>query len=416
MKKVSIIGSTGSIGKQTLDIASAHKDELSIVALAAGGRSLQELANQVVEFAPELVSVPTQENVKELRELLGSFKSDLKDNTKSHSEPDSKQEQRRSFDPKTVEILHGAEGLEQVATISSADTLVTGVVGFLGVGPTLAAIKKGKKIALANKETLVAAGAVIMPALKEHGASIVPVDSEHSAIFQSMVGHTTDDLECIWLTGSGGPFRTWTIDQIKSATKDDALKHPNWSMGPKITIDSATMMNKGLEIIEARWLFNLEPARINVLVHPQSILHSAVQFVDGSIVGQLGVPDMRLPIHYAIFHPERVGSQRVPRLDLVEIAKLTFEAPDYEKFPCLKIAKEVAASEGTMACVLNAANEVVVEAFLAGGLKFHTISDHINKVLDRHNEITKPSLEDILEADRWARHEAASLLKAESIV
>lgn len=416
MKKISIIGSTGSIGKQTLDIASAHKEELSIVALAAGGRSLQELANQVAEFQPELVSVPTEEDVKELKALLSSLPNNSNVNTKDQQKADGKPSgDHRAVDLKSIEILHGAEGLEQVATISSADTLVTGVVGFLGVGPTLAAIKKGKKIALANKETLVAAGAVIMPALKEHGASIVPVDSEHSAIFQSLVGHTTDDLECIWLTGSGGPFRTWSIEQIKSATKDDALKHPNWSMGPKITIDSATMMNKGLEIIEARWLFDLEPARINVLVHPQSILHSAVQFVDGSIVGQLGVPDMRLPIHYAIFHPQRVGSQRVPRLDLVEIAKLTFEAPDYEKFPCLKIAKEVAATEGTMACVLNAANEVVVEAFLAGGLKFHTIADHIKKVLDRHNEITKPTLEDILEADRWARHEAASLLKAESI-
>jgi len=384
LKRISLIGSTGSIGKQTLDIAKAHRDEIRVMGLAAGGRSLDELVEQIVTFEPEIVSVPTENDAQKLKELLGSRGA-------------------------KTQIACGDQGLVDVATVDGIDTLVTGVVGFLGVKPTYEAIKKGTTIALANKETLVAAGSVIMPLAKEHGAKIVPVDSEHSAIFQSLSGFETKDIESIWLTGSGGPFRTWSIEEIKSATKDDALKHPNWSMGPKITIDSATMMNKGLEIIEAHWLFDLPQEKIEVLIHPQSILHSAVQFVDGSVIGQLGVPDMRLPIHYALFHPARVASSRVPRLDLTELAKLTFEKPDYEKFRCLKIAKEIASEDNTLPCVLNAANEVVVEAFLNGAIKFHTIPDYIKRVLDRHKPTSKPTLDDILEADRWARQEAGSL-------
>ncbi len=388
MKKISLIGSTGSIGKQTLDIARAHKSDLEIVGLSAGGRSLQQLAEQIAEFSPQIVSVPTEEDLVELKEHLA----------------------RLNFKNK-VEFVCGDAGLIDVATADGIDTLVTGVVGFLGVKPTYEAIKKGTTIALANKETLVAAGCVIMPLAKKHNASIVPVDSEHSAIFQSLSGFSTDDIEKILLTGSGGPFRTWSLDQIKNATIDDALKHPNWSMGKKITIDSASMMNKGLEIIEAHWLFDVAPDKIEVVVHPQSILHSAVQFVDGSIVGQLGVPDMRLPIHYALFHPERIPSSRVPRLDLTQLTGLTFERPDYEKFRCLKIAKEVASSHDTLPCVLNAANEVIVEAFLNGAVKFHTIPDYINSVLERHKPTTNPALEDILEADSWGREAAASLVK-----
>ncbi len=386
MKKISLIGSTGSIGKQTLDIARAHPDDISVRGLAAGGRSLAELAEQVQYFKPEIVSVPTANDAKALRDLLSGG------------------------DEKKTRITHGESGLIEVATVPGIETLVTGVVGFLGVRPTYEAIKKGTTIALANKETLVAAGCVIMPLAKQHNAKIVPVDSEHSAIFQSLSGFETKDLESIWLTGSGGPFRTWTIEQIANATIDDALKHPNWSMGPKITIDSATMMNKGLEIIEAHWLFDLPPEKIDVLIHPQSILHSAVQFVDGSVIGQLGVPDMRLPIHYALFHPARVPSSRVPRLDLTEISKLTFEKPDYEKFRCLKIAKEIASEDNTLACVLNAANEVIVEAFLNGAIKFQTIPDHIYRVLERHKPSSKPTLDDILDADRWARQEAGALV------
>lgn len=388
MKRISLIGSTGSIGKQTLDIAKAHPEHIQVLGLAAGGRSPGELAEQIIAFAPQLVSVPNPEDEDRLKEEL----------------------LERGANCSKTRITSGGTGLIEVATLEGIDTLVTGVVGFLGVKPTYEAIKRGTTIALANKETLVAAGSVIMPLAKKHNARIVPVDSEHSAIFQSLSGFTTNDIESIWLTGSGGPFRTWSVDEIKNATINDALKHPNWSMGPKITIDSATMMNKGLEIIEARWLFDLPPEKIEVLIHPQSVLHSAVQFVDGSVIGQLGVPDMRLPIHYALFHPERVPSGRVPRLDLTEIARLTFEKPDYEKFRCLKIAKEVAEESSTLACVLNAANEVIVESFLNGAIKFHTIADYIKRVLDRHKATSNPTLDDILEADRWARQEAGSLV------
>lgn len=390
MKKISLLGSTGSIGRQTLDIAAAHQDKIKVLGLAAGGKTLPLLADQIRIFSPELVSVPKEEDAQKLRELL----------------------EKRGDSSKKIEITFGEEGLIQIATLSGIDTLVTGVVGFLGVKPTYEAVKRGTTVALANKETLVAAGSVIMPLAQKQGAKIVPVDSEHSAIFQSLSGFETTDIEYILLTGSGGPFRTWTKDQIRVATIDDALHHPNWSMGPKITIDSATMMNKGLEIIEARWLFNVRADQIRVVIHPQSILHSAVQFIDGSVVGQLGVPDMRLPIHYALFHPERVESSRVPRLNLAEVGQLSFEEPDYEKFRCLKIAKEVAADESTLACVLNAANEVIVQAFLNGAIKFHTIPDQIKRVLDRHIATSDPTLDDILEADSWARREAASLMGA----
>lgn len=385
-KKISLLGSTGSIGRQTLDIASAHKDIIEVVALAAGAGNLDVLADQIREFRPAVVSVPTFENRKSLIERLGS---DV-----------------------LVEIETGSKGLETVAAESGADTVVTGVVGFLGLKPTAKAIEKGKTIALANKETLVAAGSAVMPMVQKYGAKIVPVDSEHSAIFQSMCGHTKTDVQSIWLTASGGPFRTWTKEQIDGATRGDALQHPNWNMGPKITIDSATLMNKGLEIVEARWLFDITADKIRVVVHPQSILHSAVEFVDGSIVGQMGLPDMRLPIHYALFHPERVYSDRVPRLDLTTLSQLTFEEPDAQRFACLAIARKVAAEDNTNACVMNAANEIVVAAFLNERIAFSDIPRLIEQVLEKHKPISKPSLDDILEADRWARQEADNLLKS----
>jgi 1-deoxy-D-xylulose-5-phosphate reductoisomerase len=389
LKHISLLGSTGSIGKQTLDVVESHKDQLRVVALAAGSRNLEELARQIHQFAPEVVSVPTAEDASQLSNLLGQK-------------------------PKALSIEYGDQGLEMVASHPLAQTVVTGVVGFLGLRPTIAAIKKGKTIALANKETMVAAGSIIVPLLAKHQASIVPVDSEHSAIFQALADTSPmqqrrEQIAQLILTGSGGPFRTWTSEQIKNATIDDALKHPNWSMGPKITIDSATLMNKGLEIIEARWLFDLSPTKIRVVIHPQSILHSAVEFIDGSIVGQLGVPDMRLPIHYAIFYPERVHSDRVPRLNLVDIAKLTFEEPDVERFPCLRIAREIALHDDTLPCVLNAANEIVVGLFLEKKITFGEIPTYIERVLDKHNAVSKPDLEDILEADRWARLEARQL-------
>ena len=385
-KKISLLGSTGSIGRQTLDIAGAHKDSLEIVALAAGASNLDLFAEQIKQFRPSIVCVPRDEDRKALKERLSPG---------IH-----------------VEIETGSSGLETVAAESGADTVVTGVVGFLGLKPTAKAIEKGKTIALANKETLVAAGSAIMPMVKKYTAKIVPVDSEHSAIFQSLSGYSTDDVDSIWLTASGGPFRTWSKEQIDSATKGDALKHPNWNMGQKITIDSATLMNKGLEIVEARWLFDIPAKRIRVVVHPQSILHSAVEFVDGSIVGQMGLPDMRLPIHYALFHPERVHSERVPRLDLTTLSQLTFEEPDKERFPCLAIAQKVAGDDNTSACVMNAANEIVVAAFLAERIAFKDIPRLIEGVLEKHKPVSNPSLDDILEADRWARQEADNLLKS----
>ena len=395
MKRISLIGSTGSIGKQTLNISRASKGEIEVLGLAAGSLTLAELALQILEFKPRCVSVPEEKDIDELKECLRNS---------------SKDEGQTQDWNRNTEFVSGETGLISVATLDDIDALVTAVVGFKGLRPTIEAIKRGTTIALANKETLVAGGSLVMPLAKRHNAKIVPVDSEHSAIFQSLAGETQDKVDYIWLTGSGGPFRTWTLDQIRNATIDDALKHPNWAMGPKITIDSATMMNKGLEVIEARWLFDMHPSRIKVVVHPQSILHSAVEFVDGSIVGQMGVPDMRLPIHYALFHPQRVSSDRVPRLNLLEVSQLTFEAPDEEKFPCLRLAREIAGRDDTTACVLNAANEIVVESFLKGRVKFHTIADHINRVLERHNATEQPSLEDILEADHWARQEAQTLV------
>lgn len=399
---VSIIGSTGSIGKQTLDIARAHSPALSgsaeeairIVALAAGKSKLEDLKEQILEFQPDLVSVPDQASKEELFNRL-------KEHGKSLPLPT---------------IMVGEEGLLACAEHPQAGTLVTAVVGFLGVKPTLAAIKQGKRIALANKETMVAAGHLVQELAARHQAVIVPVDSEHSAIFQSLEASLLrgrpQEIEQVLLTGSGGPFRTWSKEAIASATISDALNHPNWSMGAKITIDSATLMNKGLEIIEARWLFQVPESKIKVVIHPQSILHSAVEFVDGSIVGQLGLPDMRLPIHYAIFYPERVPSTRVPRLSLSQIKQLTFEEPDLERFPCLALCQEVARRDDSSACVLNAANEIVVESFLKGKIGFSGIARTLERVVGEHKPIKAPSLEDILECDKWARHQASLTLAA----
>ncbi|MBS1993358.1 MAG: 1-deoxy-D-xylulose-5-phosphate reductoisomerase [Cyanobacteria bacterium SZAS LIN-3] len=392
-KRISIIGSTGSIGTQTLDIARAHKDLISVRGLAAGSKNLQLLCEQIKEFRPALVSVPDAAAVEHIKNFIGSEK----------------------LPP--VEIIPGMEGLVALAEDDQSDVLVTAVVGFLGVKPTLAAIKRGKIIALANKETMVAAGHLVVELAAKHSATIVPVDSEHSAIFQSLLpslqkNAVQTEVAKLLLTGSGGPFRTWSKEQMESATREDALKHPNWSMGAKITIDSATMMNKGLEIIEARWLFNLPVSKIQVVIHPQSILHSAVEFVDGSIVGQMGLPDMRLPIHYALFYPDRVPSERVPRMSLAAIGQLTFEEPDLEKFPCLALAREAATVDDSKACVLNGANEIVVDSFLKGEIKFVDIPRNLERVLSEHKPIKSPSLEDILDADQWARERARLVLTA----
>jgi 1-deoxy-D-xylulose-5-phosphate reductoisomerase len=385
VKRIAILGSTGSIGRQTLDIARAQAADLKVVALAAGAKNLELLCQQATEFKPELICVPTAEAAKEVARQLGS---------------------------NAPEIAYGEEGLIALATHGSVETLVTAVVGFLGLKPTAAAVRAGKTIALANKETLVAAGSVIMPMAKQYGANIVPVDSEHSAIFQSLSSYQSKDIKNIWLTGSGGPFRTWDKAKIAQAKIEDALRHPNWAMGAKITIDSATLMNKGLEVIEARWLFDIEPERIRVIIHPQSILHSAVEFVDNSVVGQMGLPDMRLPIHFAIFYPERVSSVEVPPLNLIKLGSLTFEEPDFDRFPCLRLAKEVASKEDTSACVLNAANEIAVDAFLKGRIKFMEIPELIERVLNKTNFVSKPSLEQIIDADEQSRKTTSDLMTA----
>ena len=360
-----------------------------MLALSAGGNNIELLAQQVCEFAPQLVSLPSSDAASRLKELLGDKAS-----------------------AKKTEIIAGEDSSCQVAELSETDTVVSGVVGARGIKPTAAAARAGKTIALANKETLVAAGSVIMPMVHAHNAKLVPVDSEHSAIHQSLSGFGVKDLKRIILTGSGGPFRTWSKGKIEAATRDDALKHPNWAMGQKITIDSATLMNKGLEIIEARWLFGVPASAIDVVIHPQSILHSAVEFVDGSIVGQMGQPDMHLPIHYALYYPERKSSTQVPPLDLIKAASLSFEAPDFERFPCLRLAKEVAVRDDSAAAVLNAANEELVYAFLKQLISFMDIPRYVEKILALHKAISEPTLDDILEADKWARQAAHELLGA----
>ncbi len=392
-KCISIIGSTGSIGTQTLDIARAHKDRISVCALAAGSKNLPLFCQQIKEFKPALVCLPDDETGAQVRTFIQAEKL------------------------AKIEIMTGEAGLVAVAEHPQADLLVTAVVGFLGVKPTLAAIKCGKVIALANKETMVAAGHLVVAMAEKYKSTIVPVDSEHSAIFQSLLPSLQKDsvnreVAKILLTGSGGPFRTWSREQMERATISDALKHPNWSMGAKITIDSATLMNKGLEVIEARWLFNLPAEKIEVVIHPQSILHSAVEFVDGSIVGQMGLPDMRLPIHYALFYPDRIVSERVPRLSLPAIGSLTFEQPDLERFPCLALAREAAAVDDSKACVLNGANEIVVDSFLKGQIRFLDIPRNLERVLAEHKPVKSPSLEDILECDRWARERARMVMTA----
>lgn len=387
MKRLSILGSTGSIGRQTLDIVRAHPEDFCVEALSAGGKNLELLAQQALEFRPAAISVPSSQAAKSLAEVLcaNAYKPD---------------------------ILTGEEGACLAASLPQADTVVSGVVGARGIKPTAAAARAGKTIALANKETLVAAGSIIMPMVLANHARIVPVDSEHSAIHQSLSGFSSKDIKRIILTGSGGPFRSWTKQQIESATVDDALKHPNWAMGPKITIDSATLMNKGLEIIEARWLFAIPAHTISVLIHPQSILHSAVEFIDGSVVGQMGLPDMHLPIHYALYYPERKASTQVPLLDLIKVANLSFEAPDYKRFPCLRLATEVAALDDSTAAVLNAANEELVNAFLNRRISFMEIARYVETILELHQSVSRPTLDDILEADKWARQASQELLGA----
>ncbi len=375
MKKLSVLGSTGSIGCNVLEIAGMFPDRFTILALT-GGTNIDLLASQIEKFRPKVASVLTKDLADKLSERISS---DIK-----------------------TEILFGSEGYIRAATLSGIDIVVSSIVGSAGLLPTIAAIEKGYDIALANKETLVMAGEYVMNLASSKGVSILPVDSEHSAIFQCLSGQRIEDFDKIHLTASGGPFRNKPFSEFKYITTEDALSHPTWSMGRKISIDSATLMNKGLEVIEAVHLFNVSHKQIEVIIHPQSIVHSMVSFIDGSVIAQLGVPDMKGAIAYAITYPERMPiKQPVP--DFAKLSNLTFENPDTDKFPCLKLAFEAIKTGETMPCVMNAANEVAVAAFLDRKISFTDIANVINKTMEKHDLIKSPNLEDIISADDWAR-------------
>ena len=369
MKKVAILGSTGSIGTQTLEVARENGD-LQITALAAGG-NVDLMEKQIREFHPALAAMWTEEKAKELRDRV----KDL-----------------------PVKVVSGMDGLLEVATDPASEILVTAIVGMIGIRPTIAAMKAGKDIALANKETLVTAGHIIMPLADECHVKILPVDSEHSAIFQCLNGEHKDQLKKILLTASGGPFRGKKKEELKNVQVEDALKHPNWSMGRKITIDSATLVNKGLEMMEARWLFGVEPKDIQIVVQPKSIIHSMVEFVDGAVIAQLGTPDMKLPIQYALYYPNR---RHLPgdRLDFWTLNQITFEKPDMENFPGLKLAFEAAAAGGTMPTVYNAANERAVAKFLDRKIGFLDIPEIIGSCMAEHKVTENPTVEQILETE-----------------
>ncbi|MBA4397013.1 MAG: 1-deoxy-D-xylulose-5-phosphate reductoisomerase [Syntrophus sp. (in: bacteria)] len=383
MKNISILGSTGSIGVNTLNVVLQNEMQFSIVGLAAG-RNIDLLKAQIEQFRPMIAAVMDETHALRLKERL-------------------------PCDCKT-EILWGPAGYREVARVPEAEMVVSAMVGSAGLAPTLEAIDAGKHIALANKETLVAAGHLVVEKAREKKIQILPVDSEHSAIFQCLQGQREQDVRRIILTASGGPFRTFTSTQLEQVTPADALKHPNWDMGRKITVDSASMMNKGLEIIEAKWLFGLDIDRIDVLVHPQSIIHSMVEFVDGSVMAQLGIPDMRIPIAYAMSFPSRMPACGV-FLDFLKATPLEFFQPDPERFPCLKLACDAGRAGGTLPVVLNGANEVAVEAFLKEEIKFTQIPVVIAEALSRHRSFSSPIIEEILEADGWSRREANKIIK-----
>lgn len=371
MKKISLLGSTGSIGTQTLDVVRNYPEEFQVTALAASS-NIEKLEEQIREFKPKMAVVFNEAKAEELKQKI----QDL-----------------------DVEVLSGMDGLLAAATEESADIVLTAVVGMIGIRPTIAAIEAGKDIALANKETLVTAGHLIMPLAKEKGVKILPVDSEHSAIFQSLQGENRGQIHKILLTASGGPFRTRTLEEMKDVQVEDALKHPNWVMGRKITIDSATMVNKGLEVIEARWLFDVDLDQIQVVVHPESVIHSAVEFEDTAVIAQLGTPDMRLPIQYALFYPDRkpLGGEW---LDLFKLGTLHFEEPNLEVFKGLKLAYDALRIGGSMPTVFNAANELAVAKFLDRKIKFLDIPDIIEKAMENHTVVPSPSLEEILETEK----------------
>ncbi|WP_025719848.1 1-deoxy-D-xylulose-5-phosphate reductoisomerase [Paenibacillus sp. 1-18] len=379
MKKITVLGSTGSIGTQTLDVVSMHPDEFAVEALA-GGSNIKLLAEQAHFYQPKKVSVGTKQLAEEIRPLL----------------------------PSGMELHWGNEGLVELAANTEADMVVTAVMGSVGLHSTLAAIEAGKQIGVANKETLVTAGHLVTERARAKGVPLLPIDSEHSAIFQCLNGERMKDVAHITLTASGGSFRDLTREQLRTVTVEDALKHPNWSMGAKITIDSATMVNKGLEVIEAHWLFGLDYEQIHVLLHPESIIHSYVEFQDTSIVAQLGNPDMRVPIQYALTYPERMKSPAKP-LSLAEVGKLHFKEMDFNRFPCLRLACECGKMGGTAPTAFNAANEIAVTRFLRGEIPFLYIESIIERVLERHVNVANPDLSEIEACDRETRSIAAGL-------
>lgn len=376
MRVISILGSTGSIGTQTLEVVEVLGDIQ--VAGISGNKNIDLLEKQARKFRPRLVAVMEESGAKELKMRL----SDL-----------------------PCKVLAGMDGLVEVATMAEIDTVVTSIVGNVGLRPTFAAIEAGKNIALANKETLVSAGQLVMDLAKEKGISIYPVDSEHSAIFQSLQGNQGNKIRRILLTASGGPFLGKTRKELEGVTAVDALKHPNWSMGKKITIDSATLMNKGLEVMEAKWLFGVDTDQIEVLIHPQSVVHSAVEYEDGAIIAQLGEPDMKVPIQYALTYPKRIANP-FPKVDFAKRNQLTFDHPDMDTFRCLSLAYKALRIGGTMPAVLNGANEIAVELFLKGKISFLDIPRLIEKTMDAYTVKYEYDLEDLLEADRWAREYA----------
>lgn len=380
MKKISILGATGSIGTSTLEVVRQHREEFEVIGLS-GGRNLELMVNLVEEFRPKVVSMATKELAVQLSTLV------------KHK----------------VHIVYGEDGLMEVATHPDTDFVLSAIVGFAGLKPTLAAIQAGKEIGLANKETLVSAGHIVMEKVRAQGVRLIPVDSEHSAIFQCLQGERHSDVERIILTASGGALRHLTRDQLPQVSIEEALNHPNWKMGAKVTIDSATLMNKGLEVIEAHWLFSLPFSHIDVVIHYESIIHSMVEFKDGAVMAQLGTPDMKVPIQYALSYPGRIPLN-TERLNLAKIGKLHFKEVDIERYPALRLAYQVGESGGTYPTVLNAANEELVAAVLQGRLPFYRIESHLEEILNLHQSTSLPSLDEIIAADQWAREEVSKRL------
>jgi 1-deoxy-D-xylulose-5-phosphate reductoisomerase len=383
MKRLAILGSTGSVGVNTLKIVERCGEEFEVLALAAG-QNLSVLHEQIKRFKPRMVSVINQD-------LAHILLKDLRD--------------------EAVEVVYGAEGLIRIATFPGVELLVSAVVGSIGLLPLLAAIEEGKDAALANKESMVTAGEIIVKKAKEKGVAILPIDSEHSAIFQALGGRVGGEgVKRIILTASGGPFYTLPAESLKKISPREALAHPVWKMGPKISVDSATMMNKGLEVIEAHWFFQIPPERIEIVIHPQGVVHSLVEYVDSSIIAQLSVPDMRIPISYALSYPKRLATD-LPGLNLAELNHLTFDPPDFEKFPCLRLAYEALEGGGTLPAVLNAANEVAVEAFLQGKIGFDQIPHVVASTMNGHQATPLHGVKDALEADRWAKEKASDFIQ-----